>query len=83
MALFFPKKTDMRKNYFLMLFAFWSVLTNAQTITIGAGTTASYFYGPYYRRTATSTFNYSKYAYIYTPDELTAIQVFLHFGQSK
>ena len=56
-----------------MLFAFWSVLTNAQTITIGAGTTASYFYGPYYRSTATSTFNYSKYAYIYTPDELTAI----------
>ena len=45
----------------------------AQNITIGTGTAASYFYGPYYRSSATSTFNNSKYAYIYTPDELTAI----------
>lgn len=44
-----------------------------QSITIGTGTAASYFYGPYYRSSATSTFNYSKYAYIYTPDELTVI----------
>ena len=34
---------------------------------------SSYFYGPYYRSSATSTFNYSKYAYIYTPDELVSI----------
>jgi len=45
----------------------------AQNITIGTGTAASYFYGPYYRSSATSTFNNSKYAYIYTPDELTTI----------
>jgi hypothetical protein len=34
---------------------------------------SSYFYGPYYRSSATSTFNFSKYAYIYTADELTGI----------
>ena len=44
-----------------------------QTVTIGAGTTSSYFYGPYYRSSATSTFNYSMYAYLYSATELSAI----------
>jgi hypothetical protein len=63
----------MRKSYFLLLITFWSVVSNAQTVTIGSGTTESFFYGPYYRSSATSSFNFSKYSYIYTADELTAI----------
>ena len=44
-----------------------------QTFIIGptTGTTgSSYFYGPIYRSSATSSFNYSRYAYIYTAAEL-------------
>ena len=32
--------------------------------------TSSYLYGPLYRSSATSTFNYSRYAHLYTPAEL-------------
>ena len=48
-----------------------------QTATIGATAvpvvapaTSSYFYGPLYRSSATSTFNWSRYAHLYTPGEL-------------
>ncbi|RTQ53357.1 T9SS type A sorting domain-containing protein [Hymenobacter gummosus] len=51
----------------------------AQTVTVGSTTvppvtpaTSSYFYGPLYRSSndAGSTFNYSRYAHLYTPAEL-------------
>jgi len=64
----------MKKNL-LSMFVLLNILGHvfAQSITIGTGTATSYFYGPYYRSSATSTFNFSKYSYIYTPDELTGI----------
>ena len=47
------------------------IQVNAQTVTIGATSgSSSYFYGPYYRSSAASTFNWSKYAYLYTAAEL-------------
>ena len=49
----------------------------AQTVTVGstavpvvAPATSSYFYGPIYRSTATSAFNFSRHAHLYTPTEL-------------
>jgi len=49
----------------------------AQTVIIGSTTvpvvtpaTSSYLYGPIYRSSATSTFNYSRYAHLYTQAEL-------------
>ncbi len=65
----------MRKVYLSLLFLL-ALLTgaNAQFVQIGTSTTlSSYLSGPYYRSAATSTFNYSKYAYIYTATELAAI----------
>ena len=65
----------MRKIYLSVLFLF-SILSGvyAQFVQIGTSTTlSSYLSGPYYRSAATSTFNYSKYAYIYTATELAAI----------
>jgi hypothetical protein len=63
----------MKKIIISSICLLWTYILVAQSVTIGTGTTASYFYGPYYRSSATSTFNYSKYAYIYTADELTGI----------
>lgn len=40
------------------------------TVTIGTGTSSSYFYGPYYRSSSGSSFDYSRYAYLYTSSEL-------------
>lgn len=54
--------------FFILLFPF---VSSSQTVTVGTGTTSSYFYGPYYRSSVTSTFNYSKYAYLYTAAELS------------
>jgi hypothetical protein len=65
----------MRKVYLSLLFLL-ALLTgaNAQFVQIGTSTTtSSYLTGPIYRSAATSTFNYSKYAYIYTATELAAI----------
>ncbi|RYY12669.1 MAG: hypothetical protein EOO36_17085, partial [Cytophagaceae bacterium] len=49
----------------------------AQTVTIGSTTipvaspaTSSYFYGPIYRSSTASVFNYSRYAHLYTAAEL-------------
>lgn len=76
-ALFFVKLFFMNKNF--ILFLFLTVISSfglkAQNITIGTSTTASYFFGPYYRSSAASAINYSKYAYLYTPDELATIPV--------
>jgi hypothetical protein len=63
----------MRKSCFLLLIAFWSFLSIGQTISIGSGTLTSFNFGPYYRSSATSTWNFSRYAYIYTADELSGI----------
>ncbi len=54
-----------------VLLLFCTLQSEAQTtVTIGTGTSSSYFYGPYYRSSSSSTFNYSRYAYLYTASEL-------------
>ncbi|MFN5652912.1 MAG: hypothetical protein ACK465_04760, partial [Flavobacteriia bacterium] len=64
----------MRKHYALgIILLFCSQLVWSQFIQIGTGTASSYLSGPIYRSAATSTFNWSKYAYIYTATELSAI----------
>jgi hypothetical protein len=65
----------MRKFYVLtLLFIFFASFAHAQFVQIGTGTAStSYLSGPYYRSSATSTFNFSKYAYIYTAAELSSI----------
>jgi hypothetical protein len=52
-------------------------MASAQTTTIGSTAvpvvspaSSSYFYGPLYRSSSTSVFNYSRYAHLYTPAEL-------------
>lgn len=65
----------MNKLLFAILFS--PLVLFSQSITIGTSTnfTNGYLYGPYYRSSAASTINYSKYAYLYTSDELTGIPV--------
>ena len=65
----------MRKLYTLGLFFFVFVQVSlSQFVQIGTtSTTSSYLTGPIYRSAATSTFNFSKYAYIYTATELASI----------
>lgn len=63
----------MKKINLLLLSALllcMSFVTDAQTVTIGTATTSSYFYGPYYRSSSGSSFNYSRYSYLYTALEL-------------
>ena len=55
----------------------YSTAAIAQTVTIGstavpmvAPAISSYFYGPIYRSSTTSVFDWSRYAYLYTPAEL-------------
>ena len=65
----------MRKLYIFGLFCMFFVQAGlAQFVQIGTSTAASsYLYGPYYRSSTASVFNYSKYAYIYTATELSGI----------
>ena len=65
----------MRKFYLIFCLLFLtSTVSYAQFVQVGTSTTtSSYLTGPIYRSSATSTFNYSKYAYIYTATELAAI----------
>jgi hypothetical protein len=67
----------MRIRHLLLILGFSPVLLLGQSVTIGTSTNATngYFYGPYYRSSATSGINYSKYAYLYTADELVTIPV--------
>ena len=67
------------RGWLLLLLAVLGSATNAlaQTVTIGSTVvpvvspaTSSYFYGPIYRSSAASTFNYSRYAHLYTAAEL-------------
>jgi hypothetical protein len=57
-------------NLFLLIAFFVPIISSAQTVQIGTGTTSSYLYGPIYRSAATSTFNFSRYAYVFTAAEL-------------
>ncbi|MCC2548897.1 fibronectin type III domain-containing protein, partial [Hymenobacter sp. BT175] len=61
----------------LLLLCLSTAAAWAQTMVIGstavpvvAPATSSYLVGPLYRSSATSTFDYSRYAYLYTPAEL-------------
>jgi hypothetical protein len=65
----------MRKFYLILsLLLLTSSFSYAQFVQIGTSTTtSSYLSGPIYRSSAASTFNFSKYAYIYTATELAAI----------
>lgn len=67
----------MRIRHLLLILGFSPVLLLGQSVTIGTSTNATngYFYGPYYRSSAGSGINYSKYAYLYTADELVTIPV--------
>lgn len=47
-------------------------VTMAQTVTIGTGTSYSYYYGPMYRSSASSSFDYSRHNILYTAAELSA-----------
>ena len=40
------------------------------TVTIGTGTTSSYYYGPLYRSSSASSWDYSHHGYVYTAAEL-------------
>ena len=74
-ALFLKKNMKISIKQFLGLLAFVPFFGFGQSITIGTNASSSYLYGPYYRFSAASTVNYSKYAYLYTSDELTGIPV--------
>jgi|GEM_PF-6590540 len=55
----------------LLLLAMSPNYSFGQLATIGSTSGTSHFvYGPYYRSNATSSFNYSRYAYLYTASEL-------------
>lgn len=57
----------------LTLFCVFVTGVNAQvTATIGTGSTSSTSYGPVYRTSAGSGFDFSRYHYIYTASELSA-----------
>lgn len=59
-------------NMAVLLFSFLSLNdVQAQSVVIGSTTSStSYFYGPYYRSSSSSSFDYSRYAYVYTATEL-------------
>lgn len=66
----------MRKLYLLIFlvlssgFAYGQTITD--TVTIGTGTANQYFYGPIYRSSSGSSFDYSRYSYLFTAGELAA-----------
>jgi gliding motility-associated-like protein len=64
------KFIQLRLCCLIVFLLFVSKITEAQSVTIGSTGASSYFYGPYYRSTAASVFNYSKYCYLYTASEL-------------
>jgi len=46
--------------------------TLVDTVTIGTGTANDYFGGPIYRSSSSSSFDYSRYSYLYTAAEMAA-----------
>ena len=61
-------------NFFmlLILLACVNVSQGQTTVTIGTGTSSYYYYGPIYRSSASSSFDFSRYNYLYTASELLA-----------
>jgi hypothetical protein len=70
----FRRQTPWLRVLCLIMLVFTGIGANAQvTVQVGTnGALSSYFYGPLYRSSATSTFHYSKYAYLYTAAEMTS-----------
>lgn len=61
---------------FVLASLYFGTTANAQTtVTIGTGTSSNYSYGPIYRSSATSTFDYSQYHYLYTAADLAAVGI--------
>lgn len=64
----------MKKNYAsFLLFLFFCSLLSAQvrdTAQIGNGSNANYLFGPIYRSGASSTFDFSRYSYLFSENEL-------------
>ena len=52
--------------------SYWFYTKKVLSITLGTGTSASYSYGPIYRSSASSSYDYSRYYYLLTAAELTA-----------
>jgi len=52
--------------------SYWFYTKKVFSITLGAGTSASYTYGPIYRSSASSSYDYSRYYYLFTAAELSA-----------
>ena len=69
------RRMGWRGLWLLFAMALGSVASFGQTVTIGTGTTSSYFYGPIYRSSAASSFNHSNFAYLYVASELSSIPV--------
>ena len=72
-----PPGAAWRRGWLALLMLCVGTAAVGQTSTIGSTTvpvvspaTSSYLFGPIYRSTATSTFNYSRYAHLYTSAEL-------------
>lgn len=64
----------MKKLYSIFLFfVLFFGFAQAQTITIGTGTSSTYLYGPMYRLSSTSTTDFSRYQYLYTATELAGL----------
>lgn len=58
---------------FVFLLSSLSQLQAQTTVQIGTnGASSDYFYGPIYRSSGTSSFHFSRYAYVYTAAELAA-----------
>ncbi|MBN3036212.1 MAG: carboxypeptidase regulatory-like domain-containing protein [Bacteroidales bacterium] len=60
------------KKWLLLALVFLTGLStfSQTTVTIGTGTSTSYMYGPIYRSSSSSSYDYSSYCYLLTADEL-------------
>ncbi len=56
-------------------YSFFTKYSNGGTYIIGNGTLTSYFYGPMYRSSAASSFDFSRYSYLFTAAEMAAAGV--------
>lgn len=64
------------KNLYIiitLLLGSWIVSLAQSTLIVGTGTLSSTSYGPIYRSSATSTFDYSRYNYLFLASELTGM----------
>lgn len=65
----------MKKLYIIitLFLGLWIVSQAQSTLIIGTGTTSSTSYGPIYRSSSTSTFDYCRYSYLFLASELTGL----------